>query len=122
MTDKNREAHRRMGLAAIRMARDTGTSPIDLSEQRSANSQENPRWLTVWFLKQANQLSVEQLSRCLALPHSTVSQMLNQLEHARNTQPWVNEWMTQLVRDHVISDTTMGEEARSPALASSQEA
>ena len=121
MEDKIKESHRRMGMAAIQMARDTGQSPIDLSEKSGAHPQESPRWITVWFLKQANQMSVEQLSRSLALPHNTVSQMLTQLERARNNQPWVNEWMTQLVRNHVISDTTMGEEAKSPALANSQE-
>ena len=121
MADKTKEAHRRMGLSAIRMARDTGRSPIDLSEQSSVHSRDSPRWITVWFLKQANQMSVEQLSRSLALPHNSVSQMLSQLEHARSTQPWVNEWMTQLVRDQFISDTTMGEEARSPALSSFRE-
>lgn len=111
MIHDTKKPHRRMGMAAIWMARDSGVSPLALADQDKTQAQEFPRWITAWFLKRTHKLSLDELSRCLDLPHTDVRQMLCRLEHARTTQPRVKEWMNQLVLDHEFRDTTMGEEA-----------
>lgn len=116
MVNDTKKPHRRMGMAAIWMARDSGMSPMALADQCETPPKELPQWITVWFLKQANQMSSDELSRCLGLPPAEVSRMLCQLEHIRSTQAQLDEWMTRLLFRH----TTMGGEAALPALASPQ--
>ena len=107
MVHDTKKPHRRMGMAAIWMARDSGVSPLALANQCETPPKELPRWITVWFLKQANQMSSDELSQCLGLPRADVDRMLCQLEHIRSTQPQVDQWMTRLL----FTDTTMGGEA-----------
>lgn len=111
MVNDTKKPHRRMGMAAIWMARDSGMSPLALADQGETPPKEFPRWITLWFLKQANQMSLDELSQCLGLPHADVVRMFCQLEHTRSTQPKVDEWMTRLVQGHLFTHTTMGGEA-----------
>ena len=111
MANDTKKPHRRMGMAAIWMARDSGVSPLALADHDDTQAKEFPRWITAWFLKQANQMSPNELSQCLGLPRGEVSQMLSHLERIRSTQPLVDEWMTGLVHGQVITDTTKDGEA-----------
>jgi len=104
MVNDTKKPHRRMGMAAIWMARDSGVSPLALADQGETSPKELPRWITVWFLKQASQMSSDELSQCLGLPRADVSRMLCQLEHIRSTQPPVDQWMTRLVFTHTTMD------------------
>ena len=111
MINNTDESHRRMGMAAIWMARNSGVSPLALGDQREERERGLPQWITAWFLQQANQMSLDGLSRCLGLPQDDVKRMLSQLGHVRSTRPELDEWMTQLEQSPCFRGTTVDEEA-----------
>lgn len=104
MTNNTEESNRRMGMAAILMARDSGVSPLDLIDQDETRAKNFPLWVTVWFLQRVNQMSPDELSLYLGLHPTELCRMLCQLERIRSTQPKVDEWMTRLGFTHTTKD------------------
>ena len=104
MINDTEESHRRMGMAAILMARDSGVSPIALIDQDETRAKDFPLWVTVWFLQQVNQMSPDELSVYLGLHPTELCRMLCQLEHIRSAQPKVDEWLARLAFTHTTMD------------------
>lgn len=111
MTNHSDNSSKRMGMAAIWMARNTGVSPLALADQLEEHERGLPQWITAWFLQQANQMSLDELSQCLGLPLCDVKRMLSKLEQLRSTRPELDEWMTKLEQSPCFSGTTEDEEA-----------
>lgn len=79
------------GAAALKMAVDSGMSPLDILDLHPVSGKVSARWLLVLHLLRHQQMTAQDISELLDVHPKTISKMLHNLDRLRKSDPKVME-------------------------------
>ncbi len=94
---KTTKRFRTDGAAALKVAIESGTSPLDILDMHPVSGKVSARWLTVLYLLREHKMTAKEISTLLDVHPRNITNMLHNLDRLLKQDPKVMELIHQMM-------------------------